>query len=226
VPHSPTQAPKTLDRSSTMSTRGQGNTSGVREVGRCVWPCVRIHRAGWRFCKAVSWEMFVGRSCGRRSRVGIADQAISLAKRKGKRAMISKENASIPVLLACLALLAVVFGLWVTRPASMDLWASLSALVVIYIIVAGGPQILIFAAAAASARQGQVLAAAWWSVANLVFLLQVGAGAMFLAGAILGEERLLEAAAAVLVLAALSAVAATMGASRIGWQKSDPGRGS
>jgi hypothetical protein len=140
--------------------------------------------------------------------------------------MISKENASIPVLLACLALLAVVFGLWVTRPASMDLWASLSALVVIYIIVAGGPQILIFAAAAASARQGQVLAAAWWSVANLVFLLQVGAGAMFLAGAILGEERLLEAAAAVLVLAALSAVAATMGASRIGWQKSDPRRGS
>lgn len=145
---------------------------------------------------------------------------------EGERTMISKENASISVFLACLALLAVVSGLWMTRPVAMDPWGSLSAVVVIYIIVAGGPQILIFAAAVSSARQGRVLAAGWWTVANLVFVLQVGAGATFLAGAIVREERLLAAAAAVLVVAALVAVASTIAVSRVGWKKSGAARGS
>ncbi len=140
--------------------------------------------------------------------------------------MINKENASIPVFLACLALVAVVSGLWATRPAAMDLWVSLSGVVVIYSIVAGAPQILIFASAVSSARQGLVLAAGWWAVANLVFALQVGAGAMLLGGALIGEGRLLTAAAAVLLVAALAAVADALGVSRVGWQESDAARGS
>jgi hypothetical protein len=140
--------------------------------------------------------------------------------------MICKENANVSVLLACLALLAVVSGLWATRPVAMDLWVSLSGVVVIYSIVAGAPQILILAAAVSSARQGLVLAAKWWAVANLVSVLQVGAGAMFLAGALISERRLVAAAAAVLVVAASAAVAGALGASRVGWQKSDAARRS
>lgn len=129
--------------------------------------------------------------------------------------MISKENATISAFLACVALVAIVSGQWMTRPVHMDLWGSVVAVVVIYIIVAGGPQILIFAAALSCARQGRVPASGWWNAAYLALALQVAAGASFIAGSILGEERLFSVAAAMLVVAAMIAVASGLLASRI-----------
>ena len=140
--------------------------------------------------------------------------------------MISKQNASISALLACLALVAILSGLWMTRPADMDLWGSIVAVAVIYIIVAGGPQVLIFAAALSPVRRGRVPVSAWWTTAYLVFLLQFGAGAILVAGASASEERLFTVAAAVLVVAALVAVASGLAVSRVACKQSGAAAGS
>jgi hypothetical protein len=140
--------------------------------------------------------------------------------------MISKQNASISALVACLALVAILSGLWMTRPADMDLWGSIVAVAVIYIIVAGAPQIFIFAAAVSSMRRGRVPASGWWTTAYLVFLLQFGAGATLVAGVTVSEERLFTVAAAVLVVAALVAVASGLVVSRVAYKQSGAATGS
>jgi len=134
--------------------------------------------------------------------------------------MISKQNASISAPLACLAVVAILSGLWMTRPADMDLWGSIVAVAVIYIIVAGAPQVLIFAAALSSVRRGRVPASGWWTTAYVVFLLQFGAGATLVAGASASEERLFTVAAALLVVAALVAVASGLAVSRVPYKQS------
>lgn len=140
--------------------------------------------------------------------------------------MISKQNASVSVFLACLALVAILSGMWMTRPADMDLWGSIVAVAVIYTIVAGGPQVFIFAAAASAVRQGRVPASGWCAAAYLVFLLQFGAGAILVAGASASEERLFTVSAAVLVVAALVAVASGLAVSRVAYKQSGAAAGS
>ncbi len=129
--------------------------------------------------------------------------------------MISRENAVVCAVLACLALTTVLAGQWMTRPTSMDLLGTMIAAVVIYIIVAGAPQIFVFASAMSCIRGGKALSSRWWSLAYLVFAMQFGAGAIFLAGAILGEDSVMSLAATVLVIAALIGIGAGLTASRV-----------
>jgi len=133
--------------------------------------------------------------------------------------MISRENATISICLACLALITILAGQWVTRPADMDLLGSVVAAVVIYIIVAGAPQVLLFAAAVCCTKRGYIPPSGWWAVAYLVFGMQVAAGATFIAGGILRDERWIPLAAAVLILAALLAVASGLAASRVAYRE-------
>jgi hypothetical protein len=106
----------------------------------------------------------------------------------------------------------------------MDLWGSVVAVAVIYAIVVGAPQILMFAAALSCTKQGRTPASEWWTAAYLVFVLQVGAGASFIAGSILGEERLFSVAAAILVVAAMIAVASGLLASRVAYHQGQPAK--
>ena len=140
--------------------------------------------------------------------------------------MISKQNGSISAFLACLALVAILSGLWMTRPADMDLWGSIVPVAVIYFIVAGGPQIFIFAAVVSSMRQGRLPGSTWWTAAYVVFVLQFGAGATLVAGASASEERLFTVAAAVLVVAAMVAVASGLVVSRVAYKQSGAATGS
>jgi hypothetical protein len=140
--------------------------------------------------------------------------------------MISKEhfsNSALP--LAGIALVAVFSGLWMTRPVNMDHQESIVAAAVIYVIVAGAPQFLVFAAAVSSARRGWSPSSAWRIVADVVPLLQLGAGATFAAAAILDEERLLALGVAALVAAAFVAVASSILISRVGYEPSGEARG-
>jgi hypothetical protein len=140
--------------------------------------------------------------------------------------MISKEhfsNSALP--LAGIALVAVFSGLWMTRPVNMDHQESIVAAAVIYVIVAGAPQFLVFAAAVSSARRGWSPSSAWRIVADVVPLLQLGAGATFAAAAILDEERLLGLGVAALVAAAFVAVASSILISRVGYEPSGEARG-
>lgn len=140
--------------------------------------------------------------------------------------MINTGNAIISTFLACLALVATVCGQWMTRPANMDLGGSVVAVGVISAIVAGGPQLLIFAAAVSCTRQGRRPAPGWWTTAHAVFVLQFGAGAAFITGAIGGEEGLFSTAAALLVVAALVAVASGLVASRVAHNQGEQTRGA
>jgi hypothetical protein len=138
--------------------------------------------------------------------------------------VISKGNVIISASLACLALLAIASGQWMTRPPNMDLWGSVVAVGVICAIVAGGPQLLVFAAAFSSIRQGRRPPSAWWTVAYLVFMLQFGAGAAFIVGAIAGEAGLFSTAAAILLVAALVAVASALVVSMVAHTQSGQAR--
>lgn len=129
--------------------------------------------------------------------------------------MISRENALISTTLACLALTAIFVGQWMTRPMQMGPLGSVVALIVIYAIVAGVPQMLIFAAAVSCSKEGHTPPATWWAITYLVFAMQFGAGASLIAGALVGDERLLSLAAVVLMIAALVAVASGLAASRV-----------
>ena len=140
--------------------------------------------------------------------------------------MTSKANAIVSILLACLALVAIASGLWMTRPANMDLSDSVVAVGVISAIVAGGPQLLIFAAAVSCARQGNRPGSRWWTTACAVFVLQFVAGAAFIAGAISGEEGFFSSAAAILVVAVLVAVASGLVASKVAHSQSEQTRGA
>lgn len=140
--------------------------------------------------------------------------------------MTSKANAVISVILACLALVTIASGQWMTRPANLDLWGSVAAVAAVCAIVAGGPQVLIFAAAMSCTRQGRMPASGWWTTAYGVFVLQFGAGAAFVAGALGGEEAMFSAAAAILVVAALIAVAIGLVASRVAHNESEQARGA
>jgi uncharacterized membrane protein YhaH (DUF805 family) len=140
---------------------------------------------------------------------------------KEESTMISKEKpSSSAIVLACAALLAVLAGLWVTRPANMDQRESIVATVVIYVIAAGAPLVLVFAAAITSARQGCRPSSGWWILADLVPILQLGAGATFVAGAIVHEERLAVPAVGALVAAAFLAVASGILVSRVSYEAS------
>jgi hypothetical protein len=138
--------------------------------------------------------------------------------------MTSKGSAIISALLACLALVALASGQWITRPASLDLWGSVLAVGVICAIVAGGPQVLIFVAAVSCTREGRIPASGWWTTAYAVFVLQFGAGAAFVVGAIVGEEILFSTAAAILAIAALVAVASALVVSRVASNRSEQAR--
>lgn len=138
--------------------------------------------------------------------------------------MISRENATVSASLACLALIAMLLGQWMTRPAHMGLLGSMVAVIVICVIVAGSPQVLIFGAALSCAKQGRMPASGWWTAVYLVFVMQFGAGVTFIAGSILGEDRLLPVAAAVLVAAALVAVASGLVASRLAHPQTEQAR--
>jgi hypothetical protein len=140
--------------------------------------------------------------------------------------MISKEHFSnSAVLLAGIALVALMSGLWMTRPVNMDHRESIVAAAVIYVIVAGAPQLLVFAAAISSARRGWSPSSAWWIVADAVPLLQLGAGATFAGAAIANEERLLAVGVAALVAAAFVAVASSIFICRVGYEPSGEARG-
>jgi hypothetical protein len=140
--------------------------------------------------------------------------------------MIGKEDpSSSAIVLACAALAAVLSGLWMTRPANMDRCESIVATAVIYVIVAGAPLALVFAAVISSTRQGCRPSAEWWILADLVPILQLGAGATFVAGAIFDEERLVVVAVAALVAAAFLAVASGVLISRISYEASGEARG-
>jgi hypothetical protein len=135
--------------------------------------------------------------------------------------MISRENATISTILVCLALIAMLVGQLMTRPADMGVLGSLVAAIVIYAIMAGAPQAVIFVAAVSCSRQGQRPPSGWWTTAHLIFVMQFGAGAALIAGAILREDRLLSAAAMVLVVAALTAVVSGLAASKVAYRQSE-----
>lgn len=134
--------------------------------------------------------------------------------------MISKENATISIILVCLALIAMLVGQWMTRPADMGPLGSIVAAMVIYAIMAGAPQAVIFVAALSCTKQGHTPPSGWWTTAHLIFVMQFAAGAALIAGAILREDRLLSAAAMVLVVAALTAVVSGLAASKVACRQS------
>jgi ABC-type multidrug transport system permease subunit len=132
--------------------------------------------------------------------------------------------ATVSTILVCLAVIAMLTGQWMTRPADMGPLGSLVAAIVIYTIMAGAPQAVIFAAAISCARQGHTPPSRWWTTAHLSFVMQFGAGTALIAGAILGEERLLSVAAMVLVVAALTAIGNGLAASKLLCRQSEAAR--
>ena len=129
--------------------------------------------------------------------------------------MIGRENGAISAFLVCLALIALLTGEWMTRPAHLGVWGFIVAATAIYLLVAGAPQVLLFWAALSCARRGCIPSAAWWKTAFAILVMHFVAGASLVMGAITGEEGLFSLAAVTLVLAVLLAVAAALAAPRL-----------
>jgi hypothetical protein len=139
--------------------------------------------------------------------------------------MTGRENGTVSGFLVCLALIALLAGEWMTRPAQLGVGGFIVAATVIYVLVAGAPQILLFWAALFCTRPGIVPSSGWWKTAFAILAMHFVAGASLVTAAITGEEGLLSFAALLLVLAGLLAVATALAVPRLASKDSGVGLG-